>query len=164
MSVETEILPFDGIASDAKDGEYVVWITPLETNRKGINMEVAPARNWWSLVIRAQSYSECDIRLPGITVGALVLLFGAYALLDGVISVVGAWKSARVHERWGALASRRNRQYCRCGGDGSDSSNRRPSFHPLFRPAAWAFRRTGKSLYELTVLAKLFHYDCTHCL
>jgi uncharacterized membrane protein HdeD (DUF308 family) len=36
-------------------------------------------------------------------VGALVLLFGAYALLDGVVSIVGAWKAARTHERWGAL-------------------------------------------------------------
>jgi uncharacterized membrane protein HdeD (DUF308 family) len=40
---------------------------------------------------------------PGITVGALVLLFGAYALLDGVLSLVGAWRASRAHERWGAL-------------------------------------------------------------
>ena len=69
-------------------------------------MEVALARNWWSLVIRGLSRSSSGIVTfvwPGITVGALVLLFGAYALLDGVISIVGAWKAARAHERWGAL-------------------------------------------------------------
>jgi uncharacterized membrane protein HdeD (DUF308 family) len=69
-------------------------------------MEVALARNWWSLVIRglaAVALGSATFIWPGITVGALVLLFGAYALLDGVISIVGAWKAARAHERWGAL-------------------------------------------------------------
>jgi uncharacterized membrane protein HdeD (DUF308 family) len=40
---------------------------------------------------------------PGITVGALVLLFGAYALLDGVMSIIGAVRASRSHERWGVL-------------------------------------------------------------
>jgi uncharacterized membrane protein HdeD (DUF308 family) len=30
-------------------------------------------------------------------------LFGAYALLDGIFAIIGAWKAARAHERWGAL-------------------------------------------------------------
>ena len=69
-------------------------------------MEVALARNWWSLVIRgfvAIALGIVTFAWPGITVGALVLLFGAYALIDGVVSIVGAWKAARAHERWGAL-------------------------------------------------------------
>ena len=69
-------------------------------------MEVALARNWWSLVIRglvAIVFGIVTFAWPGITLGALMLLFGAYALLDGVISIVGAWKAARAHERWGAL-------------------------------------------------------------
>jgi len=40
---------------------------------------------------------------PGITVGALVLLFGAYALIDGIFSLAGAWRASRAHERWGVL-------------------------------------------------------------
>jgi uncharacterized membrane protein HdeD (DUF308 family) len=36
-------------------------------------------------------------------VAALVLVFGAYALVDGVVSIVGAWKAARAHQRWWAL-------------------------------------------------------------
>ena len=69
-------------------------------------MEVALARNWWSLVIRgfvAIALGIVTFAWPGITIGALVLLFGAYALIDGVVSIVGAWKAARAHERWGAL-------------------------------------------------------------
>lgn len=69
-------------------------------------MEVALARNWWSLVIRglvAVAFGTATFAWPGITVAALVILFGAYALLDGVVSIVGAWKAARAHERWGAL-------------------------------------------------------------
>ena len=41
--------------------------------------------------------------LPGITVAALVILFGAYALLDGILNIVGAWRAAERHERWVAL-------------------------------------------------------------
>lgn len=40
---------------------------------------------------------------PGITVETLVLLFGAYALVDGVVSLVGAVRASTHHERWGAL-------------------------------------------------------------
>lgn len=40
---------------------------------------------------------------PGITLTALVLLFGAYALIDGIVSIVGAVRAAEAHERWGSL-------------------------------------------------------------
>jgi uncharacterized membrane protein HdeD (DUF308 family) len=40
---------------------------------------------------------------PGITLASLVLLFGAYALVDGVFSIVGAVRAAQAHERWGVL-------------------------------------------------------------
>jgi uncharacterized membrane protein HdeD (DUF308 family) len=69
-------------------------------------MTIVLARNWWSLVLRgviAILVGIVTFVWPGITVGALVLLFGAYALLDGVLSLVGAWRASRAHERWGAL-------------------------------------------------------------
>jgi uncharacterized membrane protein HdeD (DUF308 family) len=64
------------------------------------------AENWWSLVIRglvALSLGVVALVWPGITLAAVVILFGAYALIDGVVSLIGAWKASRTHERWGAL-------------------------------------------------------------
>ena len=64
------------------------------------------AQNWWSLVIRglvAIILGLVAFIWPGITLAALVILFSAYALIDGVISFVGAWKASRAHERWGVL-------------------------------------------------------------
>jgi uncharacterized membrane protein HdeD (DUF308 family) len=40
---------------------------------------------------------------PGITLRALVLLFGIYALIDGIVSIAGAIRAVEAHERWGAL-------------------------------------------------------------
>lgn len=34
---------------------------------------------------------------------ALVFLFGAYALIDGIVSLTGAMRAVASHERWGAL-------------------------------------------------------------
>src|ERR1700685_4516245 len=64
------------------------------------------ASNWWSLAIRGVAAIVLGIVtfvFPGITLGALVLLFGAYALLDGVVNIAGAWRASRAHERWGVL-------------------------------------------------------------
>ncbi|HVW84047.1 MAG TPA: HdeD family acid-resistance protein, partial [Bryobacteraceae bacterium] len=64
------------------------------------------ARNWWSLVLRgifAVLFAVITFVWPAITLAALVLLFGAYAVVDGVISLIGAVRSAAAHERWGAL-------------------------------------------------------------
>jgi uncharacterized membrane protein HdeD (DUF308 family) len=69
-------------------------------------MTIALAINWWSLVIRglvAILLGIITLAWPGITFGTLVLLFGAYAFLDGIFSLVGAWKASRAHERWGVL-------------------------------------------------------------
>lgn len=51
------------------------------------------ARNWWALALRglcAILFGILAFIWPGITLGALVLLFGAYALLDGILSIVAA--------------------------------------------------------------------------
>lgn len=66
----------------------------------------AIAGNWWALVIRglvAILLGIFTLVLPGVTIGALVLLFGVYALLDGILSFIGAVKASRHHERWGFL-------------------------------------------------------------
>jgi uncharacterized membrane protein HdeD (DUF308 family) len=69
-------------------------------------MTVILAKNWWSLVIRGVAAILLGVITfiwPGITLGALVLLFGFYALIDGLVSLAGAVRAAGAHERWGAL-------------------------------------------------------------
>jgi uncharacterized membrane protein HdeD (DUF308 family) len=64
------------------------------------------ATNWWSLLIRgllAIIVESIAFVLPGITFGALVILFGVYALLDGMLGIAGALRASRSHERWGWL-------------------------------------------------------------
>ena len=49
------------------------------------------ARNWWALALRglvAMLFGLLTFFLPGITLVTLVLLFGAYALVDGIVSVI----------------------------------------------------------------------------
>jgi uncharacterized membrane protein HdeD (DUF308 family) len=63
-------------------------------------------RNWWSLVIRgiiAILFGVLTFVWPGMTLDVLVIFFGAYALIDGVLSLIGAVKASSAHERWGAL-------------------------------------------------------------
>lgn len=69
-------------------------------------MTFSLAKNWWSLVIRgliAILLGIITFAWPGITLGALVVVFGAYALLDGIFSLIGAWRAVRSQERWGVL-------------------------------------------------------------
>ena len=52
------------------------------------------ARNWWAIVLRgvcAILFGLGALLLPGITLAALVLLYGAYALLDGILEVASAF-------------------------------------------------------------------------
>lgn len=58
---------------------------------------LAFARNWWVLVVRgvlAVLFGVIAFLWPGITVVSFVLLFGAYALIDGILSLVAAFRPA----------------------------------------------------------------------
>jgi uncharacterized membrane protein HdeD (DUF308 family) len=53
--------------------------------------------NWWALAIRgmvAVLFGLLTLFLPGITLVTLVLLFGAYALVDGVFNVIAFFRVA----------------------------------------------------------------------
>jgi uncharacterized membrane protein HdeD (DUF308 family) len=66
-------------------------------------MKTQLARSWWSLAIRGLVAILLGISTflwPSITVVTFVLLFGAYALIDGVVNLIGAWRAAEAHERW----------------------------------------------------------------
>jgi len=69
-------------------------------------MSAALARNWWLIALRgvlAILFGIVAILLPGPTLAALVLLFAAYMVVDGVLAIVAAVRAARRHERWGWL-------------------------------------------------------------
>ena len=56
-------------------------------------MVIVLARNWWALALRglfAVLFGIAAFALPGITLGALVLLYGAYAFVDGVFAITAA--------------------------------------------------------------------------
>jgi uncharacterized membrane protein HdeD (DUF308 family) len=76
--------------------------TPASNNA----MSAALARNWWLVALRgalAILFGIVAILLPGPTLAALVLLFAAYMVVDGVLAIVAAVRAARRHERWGWL-------------------------------------------------------------
>ena len=64
------------------------------------------ARNWWVLVLRGISavvFGILALIWPGIALVVLVLLFGAYALVDGVLAIWAAFSSRRRSESWWVL-------------------------------------------------------------
>lgn len=65
------------------------------------------AQNWWAIVLRgvfAVLFGLAAFLWPGLTLTVLVLLYGAYALIDGVLAVI--WSLARRRAGpfpWGVL-------------------------------------------------------------
>jgi uncharacterized membrane protein HdeD (DUF308 family) len=62
------------------------------------------ARNWWALALRglvAVLFGLLTFILPGITLVTLVLLFGAYALVDGIFNLIAFFRVASHH--WALL-------------------------------------------------------------
>jgi uncharacterized membrane protein HdeD (DUF308 family) len=64
------------------------------------------AERWWAVALRgvlAIIFGLLCLLTPGIAVGALVLLFAAYMLVDGVFAIISGIRAARSGERWGLL-------------------------------------------------------------
>ena len=60
------------------------------------------SQNWWTLVLRgvaAVLFGIWAFVWPDITFTVLVLLFGAYALWDGVFALIGAFRT-QGERRW----------------------------------------------------------------
>jgi uncharacterized membrane protein HdeD (DUF308 family) len=69
-------------------------------------MSVILVSNWWSLVLRGLlgiGIGVITFLSPVSTLTALVLLFGAYAFIDGVLAIMGAVRAARARDSWGVL-------------------------------------------------------------
>jgi uncharacterized membrane protein HdeD (DUF308 family) len=66
----------------------------------------ALARNWWAVLLRgiaAVLFGLLAFFWPGATGFALVILFGAYAFVDGIFALVSAIRAGEAHQRWVAL-------------------------------------------------------------
>ena len=53
------------------------------------------ARNWWAIALRgvaAVIFGVLTFILPGITLAVLILLFGSYAVVDGVFNIIAAMR------------------------------------------------------------------------
>jgi uncharacterized membrane protein HdeD (DUF308 family) len=64
------------------------------------------AKYWWAIALRgvlAILFGILAAMMPGLTLYVLVLLFGAYALVEGVFNVVAAISRRRTETHWWAL-------------------------------------------------------------
>jgi uncharacterized membrane protein HdeD (DUF308 family) len=69
-----------------------------------MEMEVS-SRHWWAFAVRGLAailFGILAFAWPGITLAVLVLLWGAYALVDGVLALISAFRTRHDH-RWGLL-------------------------------------------------------------
>jgi uncharacterized membrane protein HdeD (DUF308 family) len=69
-------------------------------------MNALLAQNWWAFALRGVLgiiFGLIAFFLPGVTMLSLVLVFSAYALVDGVFAIIAAGRAMRQHERWGFL-------------------------------------------------------------
>jgi uncharacterized membrane protein HdeD (DUF308 family) len=69
-------------------------------------MSALLAENWWAIALRgalAIAFGLIGLLLPEVTLLALVLLFAAYMLLDGILAIIAGVRAARRHDRWGWL-------------------------------------------------------------
>ncbi len=61
------------------------------------------SHNWWVVVLRGlagMTFGLVTFFAPGISLAALVLVFGAYAFADGVLAIISAIRRERPGDRW----------------------------------------------------------------
>jgi len=64
------------------------------------------SRNWWAVVLRGVAGVVFGIGIflmPGLSLAVLVLLFGAYAFVDGIFGIVSAIRRRGTSDRWWLL-------------------------------------------------------------
>ena len=61
------------------------------------------AKNWWVLLLRgivSILFGVLAFTLPGLTLLTLMILYGAYAAVDGVLALVAAFQGGTMAPRW----------------------------------------------------------------
>ncbi|MGZ4822805.1 MAG: HdeD family acid-resistance protein [Terriglobales bacterium] len=69
-------------------------------------MAIVLATNWWAIALRGVAgivFGILALLVPGAAIAALVILFGAYALVDGIFAIVAAVRTREQNRRWGTL-------------------------------------------------------------
>jgi hypothetical protein len=64
------------------------------------------SRSWWVMLLRAVAaitFGVLTFVWPGISLASLVLLFGAYCMADGILTVWTAVSGSKDHEYWWLL-------------------------------------------------------------
>ncbi len=64
------------------------------------------ARDWWVVAVRglmALLFGVAALALPGVTFEVLILVFGAYALVDGLFAFTAGLWAAGSERRWWPL-------------------------------------------------------------
>jgi uncharacterized membrane protein HdeD (DUF308 family) len=72
-------------------------------------MENTWTRNWWALALRGAAailFGLLAFLWPDLTLAALVLLFGAYALWDGVFALFSGIRQRGKDQRWWVMVIR----------------------------------------------------------
>jgi uncharacterized membrane protein HdeD (DUF308 family) len=70
-----------------------------------VDVEVL-ARNWWAVLLRGVAgivFGILTLLSPAVSLTALVLLFGAYAFVDGLFAIVSAIRAHGTGDRWWLL-------------------------------------------------------------
>ncbi len=66
----------------------------------------ALAKNWWLLVLRGLAacvFGVAALVSPAPALGALILVFGIYAVVDGAFTVIASLRAASHHGNWALL-------------------------------------------------------------
>jgi uncharacterized membrane protein HdeD (DUF308 family) len=61
------------------------------------------ARHWWAFALRgiaALIFGVLAFVWPGVTLTVLVLLWGAFALIDGILALIAAFRVKHDHRWW----------------------------------------------------------------
>src|SRR5882757_9771451 len=84
-----------------------IVMTTVQTNRQpggfGSAMVHALAKNWWLLLLRgitAIIFGLLAFAWPGLTLLTLILFYGAFALVDGVLAIIAAITGGARGPRW----------------------------------------------------------------
>jgi uncharacterized membrane protein HdeD (DUF308 family) len=95
---------YQGAKPAAATADAWIFGSDRQALRAAMNSQLA--RNWWAIALRgafAILFGLIALFMPGVTLTALILLFAAYMLVDGIFDIVAAVRAAAHGQRWGWL-------------------------------------------------------------